>query len=165
MKYFEPGDILLSDFDGVYLDSQRHFSEFMKEEKSLELWTKYLNSINWREFLRECKEMPKATETFLELQELGILRGFITRIHSFDEGIEKCNFIREKGFIIPIYYVLPEQSKSDVYRPNKKIILLDDKEENALDWEKNDGKSLVFNPYSISEGKRLVKKLDDLLTK
>ena len=109
MKYFEPGDILLSDFDGVYLDSQRRFAEFMKEEKSLELWTKYLNSINWYEFLRECKEMSNATETFLELQRLGILKGFITRIHSFNEGIEKGIFIREKGFVIPIYYVLPEQ--------------------------------------------------------
>ena len=165
MKYFEPGDILLSDFDGVYLDSQRHFSEFMREEKSLDLWTKYLNSINWREFLRECKEMPKATETFLELQRLGILKGFITRIHSFDEGREKSIFIREKGFVIPIYYVLPEQSKSEVYIPNKKTILLDDKEENALDWEMNGGKSIVFDPYSTRDCKKLVKKLDNLLTK
>ena len=32
MKYFEQGDILLSDFDGVFLDSQEQFLKVMKEE-------------------------------------------------------------------------------------------------------------------------------------
>ena len=165
MKYFESGDILLSDFDGVYLDSQRIFAQAMKEENSLERWMEYLNSINWKKFLRECDEIPHATEVFLELQELNILRGFITRIHSFEEGIEKSRFVREKGLIVPMYYVLPDQPKSLVYMPNKKVILLDDKEENAKEWEESGGKSIVFNPNSLEENKKLIKKLDTLLTK
>ena len=126
MKYFEPGDILLSDFDGVYIDSQRRFLEVMQNETSLVLWMEYLNSINWREFLRECDEMEHATDTFLKLQELKIFKGFITKIHSFEEGREKALFIREKGLDVPIYYVLPMQSKSRVYIPNRKIILLEE---------------------------------------
>ena len=165
MKYFEQGDILLSDFDGVFLDSQEQFLKVMKEEKSLELWMKYLNSIDWKTFLRECEEKLNATDTFLELQELGILKGFITKIHSFNEGVEKSIFIREKGLTVPIYYVLPEQSKSKVYIPNNKTILLDDSYDNISDWEENGGKTIIFDPKSNVENKRLVKKLEHLLKK
>ena len=165
MKYFKKGDILLSDFDGVYLKSQEQFERHMKGEKSPEKWLEYLISIKWRDFLRECEEMPKATETFLELQELNILKGFITRIHSFEEGIEKSIFIREKGLLVPLYYVLPEQPKSLVYLPNQKTVLLEDKEENASDWEKNRGRAIVLNPNAEEENKKLIKRLDSLLLK
>ena len=56
------------------MDSQKEFSKYMKDEKSLELWTQYLNSINWKEFLRTCNEIPGASNTFLELQKLNILK-------------------------------------------------------------------------------------------
>ncbi len=137
----------------------------MKEEKSLELWTQYLNSINWKEFLRKCNEIPNASNTFLELQKLGILKGFITRIHSFEEGKEKGLFIREKGFEVPMYYVLPEQPKSIVYVPNKKTILLEDKYENAYDWEEKGGKSIIFDPYAKEETGIVLKKISHLLKK
>lgn len=165
MKYFEPGDILLTDFDGVFVDSQQRFLEVMKDETSFDLWMEYLTSINWKKFLRECEEMVNATDTFLELQELNILKGFITKIHSFEEGIEKENFIRERGLIVPIYYVLPRQAKSSVYIPDRHTILLEDNYENAIDWEENGGKTIIFNPDSNIETKRLIKKLDSLLTK
>ena len=165
MYYFEEGDILLTDFDGVYVDSQDRFLEVMQDEKSFDLWMEYLNSINWRTFLKECEENENATETFLVLQELGILQGFITKIHSFEEGKEKSNFIRERGLIVPIYYVLPQQAKSTVYIPNRKTILLDDNYENVIDWEDKGGKSIIFNPNSKKENKKLIKKLDKLLTK
>ena len=155
----------MSDFDGVFLDSQREFLKDMKDEKSLDLWMEYLNSINWKDFLKRCNEIPNASSTFLELQKLGILKGFITRIHSFEEGIEKVLFIREKGFNVPMYYVLPEQSKSMVYVPNKKTILLEDKYENAYDWEENGGKSIIFNPYALEESKVELKELSHLLKK
>ncbi len=165
MKYFEPGDILLTDFDGVFVDSQERFLEVMQDETSFELWMEYLNSINWKEFLRECEEMPNATEVFLELQELGILQGFITKIHSFEEGKEKCLFIRDKGLYVPIYYVLPEQAKSSVYIPRRNVVLLDDIYENAFDWEMNGGKSIIFNQNNKTENKKMIKRLDSLLTK
>ena len=165
MKYFEDGDILLSDFDGVFLNSEEHFQKVMKGEKALNRWMEYLNNINWKEFLRECDEIENASETFLELQELKILKGFITRIHSFEEGIEKSVFIREKGLLVPIYYVLPEQPKSNVYFPNSHTILLEDQIRNALDWEQKGGKSILLNPNTEIENKRLIKKLNHLLIK
>ena len=165
MKYFKDGDILLSDFDGVYVDSQERFLKIMKDDKSFQSWIEYLNSINWKEFLNECEEMPDATKTFLELESLGILKGFITRIHSFEEGIEKSNFIRERGLLVPIYYVLPKQPKSMVYMPNKKTYILEDDPNNALDWELNGGKSIIYNPTTEVKNKCLIKNLSDLLTK
>ena len=163
MKYFKEGDILLSDFDGVFLDSQKRFYDVMKDEKSIEKWMDFLNSINWKDFLRECELMPGALETFSELQRRNILKGFITVIHSFDEGKEKCIFLRELGIKVPIYYVLPEQEKSRVYIPNRKVVLLDDKEKNVEEWQKSHGKSILYNPEAKSCGKKYVKSLYDLL--
>ena len=100
MKYFNNGEYLLSDFDGVFLDSQERHNKIMKEKTDLESWMKYLNSINWYNFLRECNEIPGATETFLELQQLKILKGFITRIHSFEEGKEKSlKLVKNRDFM------------------------------------------------------------------
>lgn len=163
MKYFEPGDILLSDFDGVYIDSQARFQMVMQQETDAMLWMKYLTSICWREFLRDCKEMPYATEVFLELQRLGILKGFITKIHSFEEGQEKTIYVREKGIYVPMYFVLPAQLKSDIYKPNRKTIILEDKEENAVDWEFHGGKAIIYDPSTEEKSKRKIKSLDSLL--
>ena len=123
----------------------------------------FLSSINWKKFLRECDLVPKALETFTELQRLKILRGFITTIHSFDEGKEKCILLRELGMIVPVYYVLPEQPKHSVYIPNRKVILLDDKEKNCDGWEREHGKSILFNPQEKNCGKKYVKCLSELL--
>ncbi len=163
MKYFNDGEILLSDFDGVFLDSQKRFNEVMKEETDLDKWMDFLNGINWKKFVRECEFVPGAVETFTELQRLNILKGFITRIHSFEEGKEKCLLLRDLGIEVPIYYVLPEQPKSSVYIPNRKVILLDDILENCEEWDSNCGKSILYNPTQKSCGKKYVKSLYDLL--
>ena len=163
MKYFKKGDILLSDFDGVFLDSQKKYLEVMKDEQSLEKWMDFLSTIHWRDFLRECDFIPGAKETFQELEKLKILKGFITAIHSFEEGKEKCLFLRELGFKVPVYYTLPEQPKSSVYIPNRKVILLDDKERNYDDWCKNNGISILYDPEEKSCGKKYVKSLYELL--
>lgn len=163
MKYFKDGEILLSDFDGVFLDSQKKFNEVMKEETDLDKWMDFLNGINWKRFVHECELVPGAVDTFTELQRLKILKGFITRIHSFDEGKEKCLLLRELGLEVPVYYVLPEQPKSIVYRPNRKVILLDDNLENCEEWSLNCGKSILYNPNEKNTEKKYVKSLTDLL--
>ena len=163
MKYFNDGEILLSDFDGVFLDSEKRFNEVMKEETDLDKWMNFLNGINWKKFVRECEFVPGAVETFTELQKLNILKGFITRIHSFDEGKEKCLLLRDLGIEVPIYYVLPEQPKSSVYIPNRKVILLDDNLENCEEWNLNCGKSILYDPSQKDCGKKYVKSLYDLL--
>ena len=163
MKYFKEGDILLSDFDGVFLDSQKKFNEVLQTEDSLDQWMDFLNGIKWKDFLRECDLIPGAIDTFTELQRLNILKGFITSIHSFEEGKEKCIFLRELGIFVPVYYVLPEQSKSSVYIPNRKVILLDDKEKNCLEWSQKQGKSILYKPEAKTCGKKYVKSLYDLL--
>ena len=163
MKYFEEGNILLTDFDGVFLDSQSRFLEVMKEETALDKWMDFLNEIKWRDFLRECEFIPGAMDVFPELYRLKILKGFITRIHSMEEGKEKCLFLRELGFQVPIYYVLPEQAKSSVYIPNRKVVLLDDDEKNCDEWDGKLGKSILYNPEEKSCGKKYVKSLYELL--
>ena len=165
MKYFKEGDILLSDFDGVYLDSQTKFNEFMQGKTDFDLWMDYLNSIDWHTFYQECAEIPDAKETFLELQKLGILKGFITRIHSFYEGIEKTKILREDGIYVPIHFVLPEQPKSDVFTPTSHTIILEDDARNTEEWEQKGGRSILYNPHINKSNSKTVKKLSFLLKK
>lgn len=165
MRYFKPGDCLLSDFDGVFLDSQDRYNEVMQGETALNPWMEYLNSIDWHSFLRQCNERPGASKTFLELQKLNILKGFITRIHSFEEGKEKSVILREAGLYVPIYYVLPEQPKSMVFQPNNRTIILEDDVRNTIDWEKNGGKSILYNPSAPISTEKEVKELSHLLLK
>lgn len=163
MKYFDSGDVLLADFDGVLLDSQERHNQIMGTETDFDLWMEYLNSINWHEFLKNCNEIDGAVETFLELQKLHILKGFITRIHSFDEGYEKCLFLRAVGLYVPIYYVLPKQFKSAVYIPCENTVLLDDDLSNTAEWESSGGKSILYNSNAKRSTKKIVKKIPILL--
>ncbi len=163
MKYFNDGDILLADFDGVLLDSQKKHNEIMGAETDFYLWMEYLNSIDWHTFLRNCNEIEGAFDTFLELQKLNILKGFITRIHSFDEGKEKVMILRDSGLYVPIYYALPMQPKSLVYKPNKNTYILDDDPANNKDWEKNGGKALLYNPNAKRNSQKTIKKIPNLL--
>lgn len=135
----------------------------MKNEKSQKLWKEYLNSINWKEFLRQCDEIPYAIETFLELQKLKILKGFIIRIHSFEEGREKLKLLREKGIVVPIYYVGPDDNKSSIYIPNKKTILLDDQRANIIDWKNNGGRTIIYDPVASEDNDEIIKEMDHLL--
>ena len=163
MKYFKRDDILLADFDGVFLDSQEKHLQIMGTETDFTMWMEYLTSIDWYTFLRSCNEIEGATETFLELQKLNILKCFITRIHSFDEGKEKALILREIGLYVPIYYTLPLQSKSMVYKPDDKTIIIDDDPMNTEDWEKMGGRSLLYDSHCQKSTKKIIKKLPHLL--
>ena len=50
-----------------------------------------------------------------------------------------------------------------VYKPNKNTIILDDDPYNTLDWEKNGGKSILYNSNVNHSTKKIVKKLPNLL--
>ena len=163
MKYLSEKNVLLADFDGVLLDSQEKYNEIMGIETDFDLWMEYLNSIDWYNFLRSCNEIEGATETFLELQQLKILKGFITRIHSFDEGKEKCAFLREIGIYVPVYYALPMQPKSSVYLPDENTILIDDDIKNTIEWENSGGRSLLYNPHIKRDTQKIITKIPNLL--
>ena len=154
---------LYIDFDGVILDSQERFKQIMLDNTNLEDWINYLSSIEWYNFLRECKEIDESLTTIEKLQKYRNLKGIITRIHTFNEGIEKANFLRENNIEIPIFYVLPEQSKSSVVVPNKNRVLVDDDIKNCFDWETNGGVALLLDPYTKRETKKIIKSLTTLL--
>ena len=163
MKYFKKEDILLTDFDGVFLNSQERFDEDMNGEIDSKLWEIYLNNLDWIKFLKDCEEMPGATEVFKELIEKEILKGFLLQIHTIPEGLAKANLIRKKGIYIPIYYVLAPQKKSLIYPPKENIILLDDKIRNAIDWEENGGKAILYNCKIKKKNMTYINNLSDLL--
>ena len=96
MKYFKKGDILLSAFDDIFLDSQEKLDEVIKEEKSYLLLKNYLKNLDWISFLKECQEIPGAIEILKELKDKDILKGFLLQINSIEEGQAKANYIREK---------------------------------------------------------------------
>ena len=163
MKYIKEKDILLSDFDGVLFDSQSKFKEVMKEETDFNLWNEYLNSINWSIFYKNCNLVKDSYETLSELEKLKILKGFITKIHSIYEGEEKLKILRDMGFKVPVYYVLPFQRKDEIYVPNNNTILLDDSVNNLIEWEKSGGKVLLYDPNSNIKSSNTIKNLKDLL--
>ncbi len=153
----------LIDFDGVILDSQERFKKDMKDNKNLYDWIEYLSSIEWHKFLRECNEIDQSLTTLKKLQQLKKIKAILTRIHSFQEGKEKCIFLREKNIEVPVIYVLPEQKKSEVIIPKKNLILVDDDRKNCIDWEKDGGTSLLFQPNSTEQSKKMIKSLKQLL--
>ncbi len=154
---------LYIDFDGVILDSQERYKKDMLGKTALDDWISYLSSIEWYKFLRECNEIDESLSTLQKLQKYRNLKGIITRIHAFDEGTEKVRFLREHGIEVPVFYVLPEQSKSSIVIPNIDRILVDDDINNCLDWEQNGGKAILLDPHSEIESKAVIKSLKKLL--
>ena len=153
----------LVDFDGVIINSQEKFLEVMGDNKNPDDWLKYLRSINWYLFLRECEEIDESISTLITLQELKKLRGIITAIHSFPEGEEKSIYLRERDIIVPIYYVLPHQKKSEVFIPKRHQVLVDDKKGNCLEWEKDGGSFLLLDTKLDHKEKGKIKSLKELL--
>lgn len=163
MKYFKKGDILLSAFDDIFLDSQEKLDEVIKEEKSYLLLKNYLKNLDWISFLKECQEIPGAIEILKELKDKDILKGFLLQINSIEEGKAKANYIREKGIILPIHYALTPQTKSFIYPPNENIILLDTKITNAEDWESHGGKTILYDNKIKKKSKKMINDLSNLL--
>lgn len=153
----------LVDFDGVILNSQDKFLEVMGDNINPDDWLKYLRSINWYMFLRECDEIDESISSLIKLQELKKLKGIITAIHSFSEGEEKSIYLRERDIIVPIYYVLPHQKKSEVFIPHRHQTLIDDKVRNCLDWEKDGGSYLLLDTKLSHKEKGKIKSLKELL--
>lgn len=153
----------LIDFDGVILNSQDKFLEVMGDNIDPNDWLKYLHSINWYLFLRECEEIDESISTLNKLQKLKKIKGIITKIHSISEGEEKSIYLRERDIIVPIFYVLPHQKKSEVFIPQKKHILIDDSKSNCKDWTNDGGTSLLFDAKLTHKEKGKIKSLKDLL--
>ena len=151
------------DFDGVILDSQERFLEVMQDNINYYDWLDYLSSIDWKQFLHECNEIDDSLSVLKRLQNLKRLKGIITSIHSFVEGQQKLIYLREKEILVPIYYVLPFQKKSEILIPNKLMVLVDDKLENCLEWKKAGGTSLLFDPMDKEKEIEKIRSLKQLL--
>ncbi len=152
----------LVDFDGVILDSQARFDKDMKGHID-EDWLDYLISIKWYEFLRECEEIDGSLSTLVKLQKYKKLKGIITAIHSMEEGKQKLIFLREKNIEVPIFYTLTGQQKNEIYIPTPEIVLVDDKQKNITNWENADGRALLFDPGDVTNDKKIIKSLKQLL--
>lgn len=153
----------LIDFDGVIIDSQDRFLLDMKDNIDQDDWTKYLNSINWYKFIRECQEIDESLTVLQKLQKLKKLRAIITTIHGFQEGREKEIFLRENNIIVPIFYVLPDQKKSNIYIPSINDTLVDDKQRNCQDWKDAGGSAILFDSHLETPEKDKIKSLKQLL--
>ena len=151
------------DFDGVILDSQERFLEVMRDNINYYDWLDYLSSIDWKQFLQECNEIDDSLSVLKRLQNLKRLKGIITSIHSFVEGQQKLIYLREKEILVPIYYVLPFQKKSEILIPNKLTVLVDDKLVNCLEWKKAGGTSLLFDPMDKEKEIEKIRSLKQLL--
>lgn len=151
------------DFDGVILDSQERFNKHMGNNIKFKDWIEYLNSIEWESFFKECKEIDDSVDCLKKLAKLKKLKAITTRIHVYEEGIEKINYLRNNGIVVPVCFVLPNQSKSIVIPPKKNMVLIDDDVQNCIEWEKDGGSSILFDPNSKGHYKTKIKSLKEIL--
>ena len=154
----------LVDFDGVIINSQEKFESHMGDNTNFDDWNRYLNSIDFRKFYRECEEIDDAFESLRRLQELRKLKAIVSTFHSFHEGEEKTLIIRENGIKVPVVLVLPNMQKSVIYPPqSKEDILIDDKLYNCEPWDKAGGDSILFRPKQKVYTRRSINSLKELL--
>lgn len=151
------------DFDGVILNSQDRFLIDMKDNVNYDDWVRYLNSLDWYNFLRECDEIDESITTLKKLQELKKLKAIITTIHGLDEMSEKLSFIRENDIYVPVFYVPPRTKKTAIYYPKSDDVLVDDKIRNCQDWINAGGVAIHFDSHLEKIEKNKIKTLKQLL--
>jgi hypothetical protein len=152
------------DFDGVVINSQEKFDSVMKGNTNDEDWRRYLNSINFREFYKECEEIDEAFTSLRQLEKEKRLAGIITTIHSFHEGEDKVIYIRENGLLVPVFLVVAGIDKSFVCPPSsQEDTLVDDKLHNCTSWDNAGGDSIIFRPKQKILSKKSIRSLKELL--
>ncbi len=154
----------LVDFDGVIINSQEKFENHMGNNTNFDDWNKYLNSIDFKQFYKECEEIDDAFDSLRKLQEKRKLKAIVSTFHSFHEGEEKTHLIREQGIKVPVVLVLPNMSKCLIYPPkSKEEVLIDDKLSNCEPWDRAGGSSILFRPKQKILTRRSITSLKDLL--
>lgn len=147
------------DIDGVCIDTEERIAIIARQLG----WKRALETINWHEHIYSSRQINHSLDVLREIQKNLKRIQLLTTNHSPFEKREKISFMREQGIEIPIVSVPPKVSKALVVPPsfyNRKVVLVDDKEENVIDWRNHGGVGIVFTEQDSSTPK--VKSLEFL---
>lgn len=131
------------DIDGVCVDTEERIAALAYQIG----WKQALEEIDWHQHIYSSKQINHSLDILREVQRYLKRIQLLTTNHSPVEKKEKISFIRGQGIEIPIVSVPPKVSKSLVVPPsfyNRKVVLVDDKEENVKDWEQHGGVGILF---------------------
>ena len=151
----------LIDFDGVILDTQDRFDEYIKNHPDTS-WSEFLTSLDWESFLKESEEICDSLTILREVQDRGVVAGILTKVHSLFEASCKVKFLRESGITVPVMIVPIGNSKSEVYYPNEGEVLIDDYIKNIEDFIAHGGDGILFDRQGKSDFKNKVDSLEFL---
>ena len=148
----------LIDFDGVILDTQERFNEYIKSHPDTS-WYEFLTSLDWESFIKNSEEINDSLSILREVQDKGVISGILTKVNSLQEASSKVKFLRENGITVPIMIVPFGNSKSDVYYPKEGEVLIDDYIKNIEDFIKHGGDGILFDREGKSD---YINKVDSL---
>lgn len=153
----------LIDFDGVILDTQDRFDEYMSAHKEIQ-WYDYLTSLDWDGLINESKEINDSLRIIREAEKKGIVLGILTKVYSLQEASSKIRFLRENGITSPVMIAPYTNSKADIWFPKPDEVLIDDKIENVEDFISRGGQGILFDEKGRKKYKNKVKSLEFLLS-
>ena len=149
------------DCDGVILDTETGlFSEYdiLKIDNPELKRRVYLQNLDWEYWIEQAAVLNDA---------LNILKNYnptdthiLTKVHSLNEAIAKINYFRNNKIKNNIIIVPDGISKSQIVNPFGNI-LVDDGNNNLVDWEENFGISYYFG--NIESKFEKIDTLDDIL--
>lgn len=158
---------LYIDFDGVIMNtievSYKKIKEKYGKNATVEDSTNFYRSIDWKEFLNECKPINNALENIKKLINSNLYDvTVLTHVLSLHESIEKEKYLKKR---IPNLKFIP------VTKPNPKwsaincqnAILVDDYGGNLKEWQEHGGISIKFSEKNKKYDYITIKSLDELI--
>lgn len=145
------------DFDGVILDSEERI---LKQKLSSNLdWDDFFQTVDWFQLLSTSKIINDSVNYILEKQKSYKNLAILTKIHTVNEMLAKTEYIRNKQIEIPIFFVPPRTTKSEIYHPKNGEILIDDSLKNLKDWKLHGGTGIYFSLSHQSQEFKTIKSL------
>ncbi len=151
----------LIDIDGVCLDTEQRIAKLAKEIG----WKEAFKTINWHEHIFSSEQINGSLDILREVQQRLKRIQLITQNHTKEEELEKLDFFRQNGILIPMMSVPPKIEKWIIAPPsfyNGNVVLVDDREKNVISWNNAGGIGVHFTEEESSKELVKVKSLDFL---
>lgn len=147
------------DIDGVCIDTEQRL-KLIAEKIG---WKEAIQTVDWHKHIYSSKQINNSLDILKEVQKYLKRIMFLSTNHNKTEEQEKREYLRNQGIEIPIISVPPKTPKALVVSPtfyNRKVVLVDDKEANIIDWNNYGGTGILFTEEETSHIK--VKNLEFL---
>lgn len=157
------------DFDGVILDTIPLMYEMLKNKNiakdDFDKVREMFSTINWKEFIREAKELNNSFACIEKLNNSGMFSIFIlTHVNSIQEIVEKTKFIRERFDRIPVIAVPKELPKTIILGESVEgTILVDDYSGNLRTWRDAGGFPIKYSSEEENDEFIVINSLDKVL--